>query len=92
MRRAEGVRRDVEPAVDAPEGSGALVDQARPFPERAASLAGWSGAIATRVGTTHWKSPRELLTVDAIRHAVHGPGNNETVPEGTATARARSSG
>jgi len=91
MRRAGGVRGDVEAAVDAAERLGALVDQARPFAERAASLAGKSvalGAIATRVGTTHWKSPRELLTVDAIRHAVHGPGNNETVPEGTATTRA----
>jgi hypothetical protein len=85
MRRAEGVRGDVEPAVDAPEGSGALVDQARPFAERAGTLAGKSvvlGAIATRVGTTHWKSPRELLTVDAIRHAFTAPETTRPSPKG----------
>ena len=63
VRGAGGVRRDVEAALDAAERCGALVEQARPFRERAVRavgsagppvgavpLAGRSGSLAARVG------------------------------------------
>jgi len=52
MRRAEDIRGDVEAAIDAPEGLGAFIEQARPFAERAGSLAVWPASLAARVGAT----------------------------------------